>query len=168
VQAALRTLVPIEDSLTKATARINDLTSLNTRGGKFITFFWGVLDVESKELRYVNAGHNPPLLLRSDGTTERLETGGLILGVIKTVKPYEEGSIKMQPGDTLVMYTDGVSEAMDSAANDFTEERLEEALKKHKNLSAGDLIIKVQEELESHVRGTPQSDDITMLVLKAL
>lgn len=168
VQAALRTLVPIESSLTKATARINDLTSLNTKGGKFITFFWAILNVKTRKLRYVNAGHNPPLLIRSDGRTERLETGGLILGIIKTQTPYEEGVVEFQSGDSLVMYTDGVSEAMDAEGRDFTEERLEMILQNHRNLSAQNLIRKVQEELDSHVKGTPQSDDITMLVLKAL
>ncbi|MBI4428352.1 MAG: SpoIIE family protein phosphatase [Ignavibacteriales bacterium] len=168
VQAALRTLVPIESSLPKATAQINDLTSSNTRGAKFITFFWGILDVGSRTLRYVNAGHNPPLLLRTDGSVERLEVGGLILGIIKTQTPYQEGSVRFQSGDTLVMYTDGVSEAMDSEGRDFTEERLEVALKRYANLPANEIIHRVQQELETHTKDTPQSDDITMVVIKAL
>lgn len=168
VQAALRTLVPIESSLPKATAQINDLTSSNTRGSKFITFFWGILDVKSRTLRYVNAGHNPPMLIRTDGSLEKLEVGGLLLGIIKTQTPYQEGSVRFQSGDTLVMYTDGVSEAMDSEGRDFTEERLELALKRHGGLPAEEIIRRVQQELESHTKDTPQSDDITMLVLKAL
>ena len=168
VQAALRTLVPVESSLPKATAQINDLTASNTRGAKFITFFWGILDVNSRTLRYVNAGHNPPLLVRIGGTVEKLEIGGLILGIIKTQTPYQEGSVRFHSGDALVMYTDGVSEAMDAEGRDFTEERLEEALKRFAHLPAHEIIQKVQQELETHTKDTPQSDDITMLVLKAL
>lgn len=168
VQAALRTLVPIESSLTKATARINDLTSLNTRGGKFITFFWGMLDVATRVLRYVNAGHNPPLLLRANGSVERLDVGGVILGIIKTQTPYQEGMVRFESGDTLLMYTDGVSEAMNAEGRDFTEERLERCFQGLMKFSCAEIIRRIQVELETHTKGTPQSDDITMLVLKAL
>jgi sigma-B regulation protein RsbU (phosphoserine phosphatase) len=169
VQAALRALAPLCSSVAETTGQINDLTCANTRGGsRFITFFWGILDAKTLQFRYTNAGHNPPYLLRKNGTMEKLEEGGLILGIFKTSTPYAEASVTIVPGDILIMYTDGVSEAMNQNNEQFTEERLESILKKSTNLSAKEIIQQVQKELESHTQATPQSDDITMLVLKAL
>jgi phosphoserine phosphatase RsbU/P len=169
VQAALRALAPHCTSISETTGQINDLTCANTRSGsKFITFFWGILDAQTHQFRFSNAGHNPPYLLRKDGTMEGLEEGGLILGVFKTTTPYDEDSVTLSPGDVLVMYTDGVSEAMNQSDEQFTEERLEVILKESTHLSAKEIIQKVQQALESHTQDTPQSDDITMLVLKAV
>ncbi|MGD1045937.1 MAG: SpoIIE family protein phosphatase [Bacteroidota bacterium] len=169
VQAALRALAPLCSSVAETTGQINDLTCANTRGGnRFITFFWGVLDAQTRQFRYTNAGHNPPYLLRKNGTMEKLEEGGMILGIFKTTTPYAESSVTMVPGDVLVMYTDGVSEAMNQNNEQFTEERLEIILKKSTHHSAKEIIRQVQKELETHTQATPQSDDITMLVLKAL
>jgi sigma-B regulation protein RsbU (phosphoserine phosphatase) len=169
VQAALRAVVSPHTSIAETTGRINDLTCANTRGGsKFITFFWGILNSKSGQFRYSNAGHNPPYLLRRDGTVEMLEEGGLILGVFKTTKPYAEGSITLSAGDVMVLYTDGISEAMNADGEQLSEERLESVLKTATRLSASDMIRRVQKELVTHTEGTPQSDDITMLVVKAL
>jgi sigma-B regulation protein RsbU (phosphoserine phosphatase) len=169
VQAALRALAPLCSSVAETTGQINDLTCANTRGGsRFITFFWGILDAQTLQFRYTNAGHNPPYLLRKDGTVEKLEEGGIILGIFKTTTPYAESSVTLLPGDVLAMYTDGVSEAMNQNNEQFTEERLEAILKKSTHHSAKEIIRQIQKELESHTQATPQSDDITMLVLKAL
>jgi len=169
VQAALRALAPHCTSVSETTGQINDLTCANTRSGsKFITFFWGILDAQTHRFRFSNAGHNPPYLLRKDGTIEGLEEGGLILGVFKTMTPYAEAAVTLLPGDVLVMYTDGVSEAMNQSNDQFTEEQLEVILKESTHLSAQEIIQRVQQALESHTQGTPQSDDITMLVLKAV
>jgi sigma-B regulation protein RsbU (phosphoserine phosphatase) len=169
VQAALRALAPHCTSVSETTGQINDLTCANTRSGsKFITFFWGILDAQTHQFRYSNAGHNPPYLLRKNETIEVLEEGGLILGVFKTMTPYTEALVTLSAGDVLVMYTDGVSEAMDQNNDQFTEEKLEVILKESTHLSAKEIIQRVQLALESHTRGTPQSDDITMLVLKAV
>ncbi|MBN1397550.1 MAG: PP2C family protein-serine/threonine phosphatase, partial [Bacteroidetes bacterium] len=169
VQAALRALAPHCTSVSETTGQINDLTCANTRGvNKFITFFWGILNVKTHEFRFTNAGHNPPYLLRKNGTVETLEEGGLILGVFKTTAPYAESAVKLMPGDVLVMYTDGISEAMNQKEDQFSEEKLTAILKESTNLSAKEIIKKVQHALEIHTQGTPQSDDITLLVLKAV
>jgi sigma-B regulation protein RsbU (phosphoserine phosphatase) len=169
VQAALRALASPRTSVAETTGRINDLTCANTGGGsKFITFVWGILNSKNGQFRYSNAGHNPPYLLRRDGTVEKLEEGGLILGVFKTTKPYAEGSVTLSTGDVMVLYTDGISEAMNADGEQFSEERLESVLKTSTRLSAGEIIQQVQKELVAHTGGTPQSDDITMLVMKAL
>ena len=169
VQAALRALAPLCSSVAETTGQINDLTCANTRGGnRFITFFWGILDVQTHQFRYTNAGHNPPYLLRKNKTMEKLEEGGMILGIFKTTTPYEEASVTILPGDVLVMYTDGITEAMNQENEQFTEERFEVILNKSTHLSAKEIIRQIQKELEIHTQATPQSDDITLLVLKAM
>jgi len=168
VQATLRALLPIGLSLTEATARINDLTSSNTTAGRFVTFFWGSLDIPTKTFRYVNAGHNLPFLIRANGRVERLDVGGILLGMMKTVEPYQEGKLTLSNGDLLVLFTDGVSEAMNSEGLDYTEERLEQVLVHARKSSPQDIISVVRNELQTYTQGTPQSDDITLLVLKAL
>jgi sigma-B regulation protein RsbU (phosphoserine phosphatase) len=112
--------------------------------------------------------HNPPFLLRANGKIERLDLGGIILGLMKTLTPYQEGSVTLETGDVLVMFTDGVSEAMNAQEVDFTEERLEEVLKTVRTKTPSEIIHAIQAALEEHTQGTPQSDDITMLILKAL
>lgn len=168
VQASLRAFAPMGLSLSDATARINDLTCANTGQDKFITFFWGSYRSSTREFRYVNAGHNPPYLLRADGSVERLDVGGMILGLMKTLTPYQEGKVILQSGDVVVMFTDGVSEAMNEKEEDFTEERLEEVLKSARTKSPADIIGSIQLALEAHTQGTPQSDDITMLVFRVV
>ncbi|MBI5464268.1 MAG: SpoIIE family protein phosphatase, partial [Ignavibacteriales bacterium] len=169
VQAALRALAPMDSSLSEITHRINGLTCDNNRGGsRFITFFWGILDSESKMLRYVNAGHNPPFLFRRDGSISRLDEGGLILGILKNPAQYVQGEVLLQKGDALVMFTDGVSEAMNASGEDFTEERLVTVLNRVKEKPANEIIQATIQAVEAHTQGTPQSDDMTMLVLKAL
>ena len=98
-------------ALDEATALINDLVSENTSDGKFITFCWGILDDDSKKFTYVNAGQNPPLLIRKNRII-KLTRGGIILGVMKTVTPYEYQEIDLEKDDVIIMFTDGVSEAM--------------------------------------------------------
>ncbi len=168
VQASLRAFAPMGMSLSEATARINNLTCQSTGQGKFITFFWGSLNIPRRVFRYVNAGHNPPMLFHADGSLEKLDVGGIILGLMNTISPYEEGTVQLRQGDVLVMYTDGVSEAMNAQGEDFTEERLERLIKSKLTLSARQLIDEIQTALDAYTRGTPQSDDITMLVLKVL
>lgn len=168
VQASLRAFAPMGLGMSEATSRINNITSQNTGQGKFITFFWSTLDLKSGSMRYVNAGHNPPYLFRADGSMEKLDVGGIILGLMSTIAPYEEASVTMRKGDVLVMYTDGVSEAMNAKGEDFTEELLEKILRKSLSLPAQEIIRTVRTELEQYTRDTPQSDDITMLVIKAV
>jgi sigma-B regulation protein RsbU (phosphoserine phosphatase) len=168
VQASLRAFAPMGLSLSEATRRINDLTCMNTGQDKFITFFWGTLNQQTRQFRYVNAGHNPPFLLRADGKVERLDIGGIIIGLMKTETPYPEGAVTLASGDVIVMFTDGVSEAMNPEEEDFGEERLEKVLVAARSSSASQIIVAVREALEAYTRGAPQSDDITMLVLRAL
>ncbi len=167
VQATVHALVPFQLTLSTATARINDLIYRNTSSDKFITFFWGSLDSHTKKFQYVNAGHNPPFVLRRDGTIERLTEGGLILGIMKTVMSYQEGSVLLHSGDSVILFTDGVSEAMDTNGIDYTEERLEEFVKTLNGKSASEILSDIKHEIQRHSSRAAQSDDITLVVFKA-
>jgi sigma-B regulation protein RsbU (phosphoserine phosphatase) len=151
--------------LDEATALINDLISENITDGKFITFFWGLLDGNTKTITYVNAGHNQPLLIR-DGKIKRLDKGGMILGVMKTMIPYSVETIQLQSNDVIVLYTDGISEAMNDKGEEFSEKRLEQLVLLTAENSAQDILIKIQKEVQYFAAGTAQSDDLTLVVLK--
>ncbi|MFA6541889.1 MAG: PP2C family protein-serine/threonine phosphatase [Bacteroidota bacterium] len=167
LQATVHALVPINFSLSEATSRINDLIYRNTASDKFITFFWGALDPLKNIFTYVNAGHNQPIVLRSNGSIERLDQGGLILGIMKTIVPYTEGSVHLQSGDAIIMYTDGVSEAMNIKGIDYSEERLEQFVKYLNKKTAGSILEEIRSEIQSYTAGAPQSDDITLVIITA-
>jgi sigma-B regulation protein RsbU (phosphoserine phosphatase) len=118
-------------------------------------------------MTYVNAGHNYPFLLRSGGEMERLERGGMILGVMKSAPPYEQETLRLQSGDLLVLFTDGVSEAMTKDSVEYGESRLESLLPTIRHLTAHEIIEEIYKDVQRHTRGAPQSDDITMMVVKA-
>lgn len=168
VQATVHALVPFQLPLSIATARINDLIYRNTSSDKFITFFWGSLDSSSKKFHYVNAGHNPPFVLRKNGTIERLDDGGLILGIMKTISPYQEGNVSLNSGDSVILFTDGVSEAMDVNGIDYTEERLESFVRSVNGKSAAEMLLGIKNEIQRYSSGAVQSDDITLIVFKAI
>ncbi len=166
LQATIRALVPLNLPLAELTERVNDLMCQNTGGNKFVTFFWAMLDPASLNLTYVNAGHNYPYLLHGDGTMDRLDKGGMILGVMKSPIPYEQQSIPMRKGDMLVLFTDGVSEAMSKEAEEFGEERLEAVVRAHAGMSAQEVTVAIHHHVQEFAKGAPQSDDITMMVVK--
>lgn len=170
LQAGLRLLRqeldPEKPDLATATRRLNRVVCENTDAASFITFFWGVLDPESGSFTYVNAGHNPPRLVHPSTGIEPLESGGLILGVLPDAK-YEEGNILITPGDALVFYTDGVTEARNADDEEYGETRLDAALLQHCSHSADDCLNALRNDVEAFIDGVPYTDDVTMLVLKA-
>jgi sigma-B regulation protein RsbU (phosphoserine phosphatase) len=166
LQASIRALVPLGFPLDDLTGRVNDLMCENTGGSKFVTFFWGLLDVSGRTLSYVNAGHNYPILFKKNGIIRKLDKGGMILGVLKTTTPYEHETVALDPGDVLVMYTDGVSEAMNRDSHEYGEERLERAVDAHRGAEADDILNAIYKDVVSHAGGAPQSDDITMMILR--
>ncbi|MCR4439659.1 MAG: SpoIIE family protein phosphatase [bacterium] len=167
LQASLRALAAAHGNVAEMVRRINNLIHASTDLSKFITFFYAELDVEEKRLTYCNAGHNPPLLLRADGNAETLEQGGLILGMMRDVS-FEVGEIILQPGDVLLLYTDGVSEALNEAEEEFGEERLAAALREFRALPAAEIVSRMHERVGSFCGEVPQSDDLTMVVLRVL
>jgi phosphoserine phosphatase RsbU/P len=167
LQATIRALVPLNLTLAELTERVNDLMCQNTGGNKFVTFFCAMLDPATMVLTYVNAGHNYPYLLRADGTMERLDKGGMILGVIKSLVPYEQESVTLRKGDLLVLFTDGVSEAMSKESEEFGEERLETVVRAHAHSSSQEVMVAIHRQVQEHTKGAPQSDDITMMIVKS-
>ncbi|MEX0721058.1 MAG: SpoIIE family protein phosphatase [Balneolaceae bacterium] len=167
LQSMLHALAPIDVTLSEATGSINDIIHKNTPADKFITFFWGKISNDGKKFKYVNAGHNPPLLFR-EGKEEPvlLSEGGVILGAMETMMPYESSEIAFKKGDLIVFYTDGVTEAMNPAqTEEYEEERLIECLKKNRDKSSSDIMQAVIDDINAFSNFV-QYDDITMIVLK--
>ena len=165
VQASLRTLAQPGADLGEMVARINNLVHANTSFDKFVTFFYAEFDTQTGELRYVNAGHNPPYLVRSDGTVETLEEGGLLLGMLPNVT-YGSGTVQLRPGDLLLMFTDGVTEAQNESEEEFEEERLIQVLLNARTASAREVVEAVVDAVKRFAGGAEQYDDITVLALK--
>jgi len=165
LQAFLKTTCKHGMKLDEATTLINDLISENTTDGRFITFFWGIISENDKKFVYVNAGHNPPLLIRNK-SIRKLEKGGLLLGVMKTFIPYECEVVDLQKDDLILMFTDGVSEAKDKFDNEFSDEKLEALALNSADKPAEEILKIITDEVHKFASGTHQSDDITMLVLK--
>jgi sigma-B regulation protein RsbU (phosphoserine phosphatase) len=167
IQAFLKTICRQNMQIENATAIINDLLTENVTDGRFITLFWAMLNDEERSLQYVNAGHNPPLLIRN-GKIIKLQKGGMILGVMKSTGPYLTEKINLQPGDTLIMFTDGVTEAMDKNRNEFSDERLEHlAIELHQK-PAKEILSSIQSDVQKFTTGAVQSDDITIMIIKVL
>ncbi|MGM0587329.1 MAG: PP2C family protein-serine/threonine phosphatase [Bacteroidota bacterium] len=167
LQAMLHTLTPLDITLSEATERINDIIFENTPSNKFITFFWGSYNPELHRLRYVNAGHNPPLLFhQGQDEPEELTEGGMILGAMATMMPYEQAEITIEDGDLLVLYTDGVTEAMSAEEEEYGEERLLKCLQDHRDQDPERILQAVVDDILDFSEGI-QHDDITLVVVKA-
>ncbi|MGE5435720.1 MAG: GAF domain-containing SpoIIE family protein phosphatase [Syntrophothermus sp.] len=165
LQAFLKIICKHGMELEEATALINDLICENTSDGRFITFFWAIVEENTCKLQYVNAGHNPPLLYRN-GKLIKLDKGGMILGVMKTLAPYNSEEIELQKDDVLVMYTDGVTEAKNLNDDEYGDERLEELIKLSAKYSSPEILSAIQKDVQLYSTGVAQSDDITLVVLK--
>ena len=165
IQAFLKVICRQDLKIDEATAMINDLVTANSSEGRFITFFWGYIDTNSNTLTYVNAGHNPPYILRGEEVI-KLKNGGIILGVMKTPFPYIFEKVKLMRDDVLILYTDGVSEALNLEFEEYTEERLEDVAKNLAHKNAIEILNGIKEDVQIFTQGNLQSDDITMIVLK--
>jgi sigma-B regulation protein RsbU (phosphoserine phosphatase) len=137
----------------------------NTDPERFSTLFLGILDPGSSELIYSNAGHNLPFVVRGSGTVERLETGNLVLGAIEGVT-YTEDSVKLDSGDTLLIFSDGISEAINPEEEEFGEEILPTFVTANSSASAMSLIDIIIGEVVRHAGKEPQRDDMTMVIIK--
>jgi serine phosphatase RsbU (regulator of sigma subunit) len=145
--------------------RLNKATCAKCPSNRFITFFFCVLDAAAGELRFANAGHNPPMIVRASGEAEMLEGGGPVLGIL-SIAPYSEERARMEQGDMLVLYSDGVTEATNQEFEEFGEERLLEVLRAHRQEPAPQIVEAVTKALAEFAAGAPQADDITLVVAK--
>jgi len=151
-------------------ALLNRLICTSVSNTRFVTCFYGQLDADGR-FRFVNAGHNPPLLLRrspppaQEPDFQALSSGGLVLGVFPD-SDYEEEEMLLGPGDILVAYTDGVTEAMNVRQEEFTEARLRKAIVESSHQSAREIMANISSRVADWSKGAPQHDDITVIVLK--
>ena len=163
LQAAVRGLASPALAPDGLCSRLNSLVCHNTGADRFITFFYAHLDGPARLLHYANAGHNPPILLHADGSHERLQAGGGVLGVFPRHK-FASGAAQLAPGDRLILYTDGVTEACDAGDEEFGEVRLLRLLQEHRTAAACALQAKILAVAGEFSRGH-WHDDATLLVL---
>ncbi len=142
---------------------VNRTLAQRGAGNRFVTFFFGILDPDGN-CRYVNAGHNPPLLLGRNGSIRELTVGGMVLGLFPEAQ-YEYDTVELQPGDHLVLFTDGVIEALNAAGEEFGMERLIALLRANAQSSAGEILGRLRGSVLSFSANTAQHDDITMMIL---
>lgn len=149
-----------------ALRRANDLLVADSSSGMFVTVFYGVLDVRDGVFAYANAGHNPPLLVRADNDApEYLTADGIVLGVMEDVA-LEEKQTRMATGDVLLMYTDGLTDAINEHEEEFGTDHLARCLLEARDQTAEGLITHIDREVAAHVGGQPQFDDYTLIALK--
>ena len=166
VQASLRSLAETGVSLAGLASKMNRLLYRSTGTNSYATFFYAQFDEERRQLCYVNAGHNPPYLLRgSTGELEELSVGGTIIGMFPVAR-YEEAIVELQPGDVLMAFTDGVSEAHDPAEDEFGEDRLKDLLRGSAHLPVNEMAAKILDELKKWMRDAPQFDDLTFILIQ--
>jgi phosphoserine phosphatase RsbU/P len=166
MQASLRTVAGEDAPLVDLVARLNRYSCAHSLDGRrFTTAVLAQYDPATRKLAYVNAGHNAPVLRRGDGTLEKLEVGGLPLGIESTAT-YETATIDLRPGDVLVFYTDGVVEAFNAAGQEFGNPRWFSTVAALPPGSAQESLQYVMRQVDTFVGGTRQSDDITCLVFR--
>jgi phosphoserine phosphatase RsbU/P len=129
----------------------------------FVTFFYAVIDATTRTLTFSNAGHNPPILVRANGSVERLSAGGLVLGV-KASAVYDQGETRLLPGDRIVLFTDGINEAEDAAGAEFGDEQLVETVVLHRDQPAAALLEKVFGRVREFTGGHFR-DDATLITI---
>lgn len=165
LQAFLKSICKQKLPLNEATNLINDLVAENTTLGSFITFFWCIFDNSKKELTYVNAGHNPPIYIK-EGKINKLKKGGMVLGFLPTTIPYLSETIKLESGDVIVLFTDGITEAMNQNFVEYSDARFEKLLIDNYKHEPEQILEIVKKSVEEFIDRAEQSDDITCLVLK--
>jgi phosphoserine phosphatase RsbU/P len=167
LQARVHVLFEDSHDLAARIERLNKATCGNCPENRFITFFFGILDPATGELRYASAGHNPPVLVRANRDYELLPGGGLILGILPMAK-YEENVATLHRGDTLVMFSDGVTEAPNPRDEEYGEERLAHLIASMPQASARELVQAVHSSVAQFTEGAPPADDITVVVARRL
>jgi fumarate reductase subunit D len=166
VQTGFHTLAADPVPLIELAARLNRSMCLRSGGGRhLITAFIAELDPSTRSLSWVNAGHNPPFLLRSGGALEHLEEGGLPLGAFPS-SSYQSGRTELRSGDALYIYTDGVVEALDESGAEYGEDRLAREVAAFGTADAAASLRRIFESVDRFAGATPQYDDITCLVLR--
>lgn len=169
LQSSLRLLVPENDSPAAVVHRLNLLFCHSLNLIRFITLFTSRYDPEARTLTYCNAGHHPPLLIsqssKSPATVQWLQPTGAAIGLVESFR-FGERTVILQPDDVLVLYTDGVTEAMNEHAEEFGESRLERLAQRHAELSAMELLEHIRQDVIDHAGSRGLADDFTLVIAK--
>ena len=168
--AVSRTLIKATGLQDKPTnecmSTVNDILCDESVGSMFVTVFYGIYDLQTGQITFTNAGHNPPYILKADGQVEVVKSPcNLVLGAVPDM-PFSCDTLKLDPGDTLYMFTDGVTEAENKNHDQFGESRLEEALAECKGKDSKHIVDTVNAKVKEFINGAAQSDDITQLVIR--
>ena len=166
LDAALRSYLQFDIALTEMSDRLNKLIYKSSPSDKFITFFIAVLDSKTGELDIVNAGHNPILLFRKNGSLEKLDAGGVGLGMFDFGIPFIGQKSVINSGDKLFLYTDGIPEAMNENEEEYSDEKMINFFIKHSEKPSQEFIKALVKDVKEYSGTAPQSDDITSLILK--
>jgi phosphoserine phosphatase RsbU/P len=163
--AMMRTLIDERLEAAELISRLNVQVCRQAPGNRFITLFYSVLDLTTGELTYVNAGHTHPLLFRGNGTVERLQDGGIALGMFDQSR-FETGRVLLQPDDLLAIYSDGITEAENPKGLPFDEQGLETVLSAERRNNVAATCAAVVRAVERHTADTRLADDLTLLLLR--
>ena len=164
MQAALKSLTSEDLTTSELCTKLNRIMCGNTPLRKFITCFYGDLDVSNRKLTFTNAGHNPPMLMRADGECIRLDEGGPVIGAFPG-STYGEREIQLREGDKLLLFTDGVTEARDAFGEEFGEHRLHECLRSYRGSNAAELRTRILNEVAEFCAGDFEDDATLMVVI---
>jgi len=165
LQATIRGQTLFSESVCQCVQRANKLLFQSTDDHKFATLFYSVLNHESHKFSYCNAGHNPPLLFSKAAEPVELMTGGIMVGVIEDA-PFAKDKVWLQPDDLVLIYSDGVTEALDYEDDEFGEVRLKHLVATHRHASAAEIVDRVISAVQDFAGDMPQSDDITVVAIK--
>ncbi|HXT64916.1 MAG TPA: SpoIIE family protein phosphatase [Pyrinomonadaceae bacterium] len=167
LHAAVHAQFDTHKSIAETISAVNRYLVESIPANRFVTLFYADLNPKNGEIAFLNAGHNPPLIVRTGGTMEQLAAGGLPLGIMAEAD-FREGRTKLNPGDVLVIYSDGVSEAVSPSGEEFGPTRLYEAVARNLDASAAGIRDRIESALTKFSQGTPAGDDITMVIVKRL
>ncbi|HSW50987.1 MAG TPA: SpoIIE family protein phosphatase [Bryobacteraceae bacterium] len=165
LQAKVQVLAEETGDLGHWMGRLNRLMAANCPSNRFITLFFAVLDPTAGSMVYSNAGHNPPIVVRRSGEVELLTKGGMVLGLMPAAV-YGAGRCDARPGDMLVLYSDGITEAVDPSGEEFGEERLTRLVVDNRARGAGEVAAEILKSLAAWTAGKPAADDVTLVVAK--
>jgi serine phosphatase RsbU (regulator of sigma subunit)/putative methionine-R-sulfoxide reductase with GAF domain len=161
----LRTVALSRNDPAQVLMRANEIIGREARSDLFVTMFYSIWDPAQQRLTYANAGHNPPLLMQANGLFRELPGHGMALGVIPEIQLKSNSAI-LKPSETIIMYTDGVTEALNEDFDEFGMERLKLAARQAARQDAAAVLDSITDSVGDHVGGTPQFDDITLIILK--
>jgi len=167
LHAAVHAHAESHESIAAAISAVNRYLVESIPPNRFVTLFYGELDPKAGSLAFLNAGHNPPLIVHAGGTMEQLAAGGLPLGIMSDAE-FREGRTQLRPGDVLVIYSDGVSEAVNGNGEEFGPTRLYEVVARNLDASASGIRDRIESALTKFCQGTPAADDITLVIVKRL